>query len=149
MHRDFQSRNIMIAGGLPWIIDFQGGRLGPVQYDLAALLIDPYVALPAAMRETLLAYFIERYHNRTGKPREAIGNLYRLCALARNLQMLGAFGFLVKEKNKPHFAAYIPDALESLQINLGRIKTHAFPQLQAIAASLTRTPQPGEEGEQP
>jgi aminoglycoside/choline kinase family phosphotransferase/dTDP-glucose pyrophosphorylase len=138
MHRDFQSRNILITAGRPWIIDFQGGRLGPVQYDLASLLIDPYVALSMAVREALLAYFVERYHDRTGKPRNEIEALYRLCALARNLQILGAFGFLTRAKHKTAFAAYIPNALDSLRINLAQIKTHAFPRLQGIAASLNR-----------
>ncbi len=138
MHRDFQSRNILIAEDQPWVIDFQGGRLGPVQYDLAALLIDPYVALPEAVRETLLAHFIERYHNLTGKSREAIENLYRRCALARNLQILGAFGFLVKQKNKAHFADAIPAALESLQQNLTRADAQCFPQLQKVATALAR-----------
>ncbi len=138
MHRDFQSRNILIAAGHPWIIDFQGGRLGPVEYDLAALLIDPYVALPDAMQETLLDYFIDRYRERSDRPRATIVALYRLCALARNLQMLGAFGYLVKEKQKAHFAAYIPRALENLRRNLAKVETHSFPQLQAIATSLAR-----------
>lgn len=138
MHRDFQSRNILIVSGQPWVIDFQGGRLGPVQYDLAALLIDPYVALPEAMREALLTHFIDRYHDQTGKPPETIEAVYRLCAVARNLQILGAFGFLVKEKHKAYFADYIPNALNSLKINLANIKTHAFPRLQGIAASLIR-----------
>lgn len=137
MHRDFQSRNILMAAGRPSIIDFQGGRLGPVQYDLASLLIDPYVALSTEMREALLTHFIDRYRDLTGEPREAIEAVYRLCALARNLQMLGAFGFLVKEKNKTYFADYIPNALASLRINLAKVKTHAFPELQAIAASLS------------
>ncbi len=138
MHRDFQSRNILIAADRPWIIDFQGGRLGPVQYDLAALLIDPYVALPDAMQETLLEYFIDRYQDRTGRPRAAIAALYRLCALARNLQMLGAFGFLVKEKQKAHFTAYVPDALESLRRNLAKVETHSFPQLRDVATTLSQ-----------
>lgn len=136
MHRDFQSRNILITSGQPRIIDFQGGRLGPVQYDLASLLIDPYVALSTEMREALLSHFIDRYRDLTGEPREAIEAVYHLCALARNLQILGAFGFLVKEKNKAYFADYIPNALEGLRINLANVKTHAFPELQGIAASL-------------
>lgn len=139
MHRDFQSRNILISSGRPWIIDFQGGRLGPVQYDLASLLIDPYVALPVDMRETLLAYFIARYHDRTGRSPQGIAALYRLCALARNLQILGAFGFLVKSKGKTYFEHYIPNALESLQQNLADLAPQAFPQLQAIAATLPRS----------
>ncbi len=138
MHRDFQSRNILIAAGRPWIIDFQGGRLGPVEYDLAALLIDPYVALPDTLRETLLDHFIARFHARTGQSRAAIENRYRFCALARNLQMLGAFGFLVTQKHKTQFADYIPDALASLQKNLDRVGPQTFPQLQSIAARLAR-----------
>ena len=138
MHRDFQSRNILIAEDQPWIIDFQAGRLGPVQYDLAALLIDPYVDLPEALREALLGHFLERYHNLTGKPRAAIENLYRHCALARNLQILGAFGFLVKEKNKVQFADSIPAALKSLQQNLAGAQAQRFPQLRDVAATLIR-----------
>jgi aminoglycoside/choline kinase family phosphotransferase/dTDP-glucose pyrophosphorylase len=138
MHRDFQSRNILISDGKPWIIDFQGGRLGPVQYDLASLLIDPYVALPAEIQTALLEYFVARHHDRTGQSPQDSAALYRLCALARNLQILGAFGFLAKQKGKTYFANYIPNALESLRMNLAAIKTHAFPELQAIAETLAR-----------
>jgi aminoglycoside/choline kinase family phosphotransferase/dTDP-glucose pyrophosphorylase len=137
MHRDFQSRNILMTAGQPRIIDFQGGRLGPVQYDLAALLIDPYVGLPTEMREALLTYFIDRCHDLTGEAREKIEAVYRLCALARNLQILGAFGFLVKEKNKAYFVDYIPNAFDSLRINLASVKTHAFPEIKTITASLS------------
>ncbi len=136
MHRDFQSRNILIAAGQPWIIDYQGGRVGPAEYDLASLLIDPYVALPETVQETLLEDFIRRYRQRTGKPRRAIATHFRLCAVARNLQILGAFGFLVKVRQKGRFAAYIPDALASLQRNLDRVETHGFPQLRELARSL-------------
>ncbi len=139
MHRDFQSRNILIAADQPWIIDFQGGRRGPAEYDLASLLIDPYVALPEAVQETLLDDFIGRYRQRTGRSRKAITAHYRLCAVARNLQILGAFGFLVKAKDKARFAAYIPNALGSLQRNLDRVETHSLPQLQELTRSLAQT----------
>ncbi len=138
MHRDFQSRNILIAADQPWIIDYQGGRLGPAEYDLASLLIDPYVALPETVQETLLEDFIRRYRQRTGKPRKAIATHFRLCAVARNLQILGAFGFLVKVGQKGRFAAYIPGALASLQRNLDRVETTAFPLLRELARSLVQ-----------
>ncbi len=138
MHRDFQSRNILIAAGRPWIIDYQGGRLGPAEYDLASLLIDPYVALPETVQETLLDDFIRRYRQRTGKPRKAIATHFRLCTVARNLQILGAFGFLVKVGQKGRFAAYIPGALASLQRNLDRVETTAFPLLRELARSLVQ-----------
>ena len=60
MHRDFQSRNIMVREEQFYLIDFQGGRSGPPHYDLASLLIDPYVDLPIALRETLLNFFAKR-----------------------------------------------------------------------------------------
>ncbi len=137
MHRDFQSRNILIAAGQPWFIDYQGGRQGPAEYDLASLLIDPYVALSEDVQEALLDDFVERYQARTGKSREAVTARYRLCALARNLQILGAFGFLVKVKGKDRFVAYIPGALESLQRNLARVETDSFPRLREMASTLT------------
>jgi aminoglycoside/choline kinase family phosphotransferase/dTDP-glucose pyrophosphorylase len=136
MHRDFQSRNILIAADRPWIIDYQGGRRGPAEYDLASLLIDPYVALPEAVQEALLEDFIERYRERTGTSRKTITARYRLCAVARNLQILGAFGFLVRAKHKTRFAAYIPDALESLERNLARVESHRFPALRDLTRSL-------------
>ncbi len=139
MHRDFQSRNILIAANRPWIIDYQGGRRGPAEYDLASLLIDPYVALPENLQEALLEDFIERYRKRTGKSREAIIVRYRLCAVARNLQILGAFGFLVKAKHKARFAAYIPIALESLKRNLARVESDSFPILREVTRSLAST----------
>ena len=143
MHRDFQSRNILISAGRPHVIDFQGGRLGPAEYDLASLLIDPYVALPAALRDRLRDDFIAHYHEQTGKPPAAIAATYRLCALARNLQILGAFGFLAKAKGKTYFADYIPQALKSLQQNLAGLTDHEFPQLRGIADTLVRSKLPG------
>ncbi len=126
MHRDFQSRNIMMVEApgeastknyTPVIIDFQGARRGPLQYDLASLLIDPYTALPHPRQERLLAYATGLLH-REHDPDFATG--YTFCAIARNLQILGAFGGLTL-KGKSGFKAHIPQALTTLENRLKRI----------------------------
>jgi NDP-sugar pyrophosphorylase family protein len=133
MHRDFQSRNIMVREERFFLIDFQGGRLGPPHYDLASLLIDPYVDLPPALRERLLGYFAACLSSLSGIPAAEIQRSYRYCALSRNLQILGAYGFLTRQKGKPFFARYIPAAVRSLQVNLSHFEAEEFPHLARIA----------------
>jgi aminoglycoside/choline kinase family phosphotransferase/dTDP-glucose pyrophosphorylase len=120
LHRDFQSRNIMVQDQQVVFIDFQGGRLGPIQYDLASLLIDPYAGLTAAVQEQLLAYGASRLSARYGADLEKFKKGYGLCAVSRNLQILGAFAFLSREKGKRQFEAYIPSAVDSLVRNISR-----------------------------
>jgi aminoglycoside/choline kinase family phosphotransferase len=129
MHRDMQSRNIMLKDGRWHFIDFQGGRLGPVQYDLAALLIDPYVGLTPAEQATLLNHGIRRMAEI--RPIDAAGfrQGFEYCAIARNLQILGAFGFLSTVKAKPYFSDYIPAALRSLDERLAAFGDRCFPKL--------------------
>jgi NDP-sugar pyrophosphorylase family protein len=129
MHRDFQSRNIMIHNDTPWFIDFQGARTGPVQYDLASLLTDPYVNLPESIQTRLLEYSITRLGQVMEIDREKFLTGYRYCALARILQSLGAFGFLSKVKHKPFFETFIPIALENLCARLVAFHSHQFPVL--------------------
>ena len=143
MHRDFQSRNIMVRDGRFYLIDFQGGRLGPCHYDLASLLIDPYVDLPTALRESLLDYFAARLATLGGIPAREIKPAYRYCALSRNLQILGAFGFLTRQKGKTVFAQYIPAAVRSLQDNLSHLPGEEFPKLHRVASeTISRNLQP-------
>jgi len=129
MHRDMQSRNIMLKGGRWYFIDFQGGRLGPIQYDLASLLIDSYVGLAPAEQANLLDHGIRRLAEL--RPIDAAGfrQAFEHCALARNLQILGAFGFLSTVKAKPYFADYIPAALRSLNERLAAFGERCFPKL--------------------
>ncbi|MFZ0131601.1 MAG: sugar phosphate nucleotidyltransferase [Desulfobacterales bacterium] len=136
MHRDFQSRNIMIKNGTGVIIDFQGGRLGPIQYDLASLLIDPYVDLPQIVQDQLAAYCLQRVEliKPVDPHRFRMGHHY--CCLTRNLQILGAFGHLSKVKGKTQFEAYIPTAVRSLHRRLNRDAENEFPRLSAIAAEV-------------
>ncbi len=135
MHRDFQSRNIMMKDGKPHIIDFQGARLGPIQYDLASLLIDPYAGLSEPLQERLMAYCIDRLVAGTfvNLHRFRIG--YEYAAIARNLQILGAFGFLTKVKGKIDFAAFIQPALSNLIRKLISTEAGEFPALLKMARS--------------
>jgi aminoglycoside/choline kinase family phosphotransferase/dTDP-glucose pyrophosphorylase len=139
MHRDMQSRNIMMNSAGPQFIDFQGGRTGPIQYDLASLLIDPYVALPETLQERLLTECADRLAKRTEiDPRNFTAG-YRYCSLARNLQMLGAFGFLTRIKRKPGFEPHIPTALQTLSKNLAKAGAGKFPGLNRLALDLNRS----------
>lgn len=140
MHRDLQSRNIMVRQEGIGFIDFQGGRLGPLQYDLASLLIDPYVALPLPLQESLLAYAAQAFHARTGAPEDRFRRGYVSCAITRNLQILGAFAHLTQVKGKPYFASYIPDALAALRHRLAAPEHLHLPRLTTLVARIALPP---------
>lgn len=129
MHRDLQSRNIMIFEDTPFFIDFQGGRIGPVQYDLASLLTDPYVHLNDSIQEALLDYSIQKLAEVISIDPPAFAACYRYCSITRILQSLGAFGHLSKAKNKPFFEQFIPIALTNLHARLQSPQIHPFPVL--------------------
>lgn len=139
LHRDFQSRNLMIKDGRLRVIDFQGGRLGPLGYDPAALLIDPYVNLNPAWQEELLDYYLDLLAGRMKVHRESFREQYAYLALCRNLQILGAFGFLTKVKGKDYFARYIPAALRGLERRL-KERPGEFPLLEQTVLSLLKSP---------
>jgi hypothetical protein len=103
LHRDFQSRNIMVLGGKIGILDWQGGRLGPLAYDLASLLIDPYTELSSYERDELYQHylrFLNKYESRLVEP---FKKYFPYLAIQRNLQILGAFSFLSNVRGKPYF----------------------------------------------
>ena len=136
VHRDFQSRNIMLQGDRIYFIDFQGGRIGPIQYDLASLLIDPYTQLPDDLKEELLDYAVERLTGRIPFAPSLFRSGYRLCAVSRNLQILGAFSFLCRTKGKTQFEQYIHPATRSLVHNLSCLKTISLPKLSRLSKEI-------------
>ncbi len=139
MHRDFQSRNIMRWQGRWYFIDFQGGRIGPLQYDLASLLIDPYMDLAPAEQEELLGHALLRLASRRPVDPARFRQSYTHCALARNLQILGAFGFLGTVQDKPFFTEHIPMALARLNARLAGFAPAGFPRLRrAVAEAVAR-----------
>ena len=139
MHRDFQSRNIMIKNDKFYFIDFQASRMGPIQYDLAALLIDPYVQLPQKIQDQLLEYCVARLQADLDLNAEHFRRCYRYCRLTRNLQILGAFGYLSRIKKKAHFEKYIPAALGTLEKTLSDEVGREFPELKQIVEKILPT----------
>ncbi len=128
MHRDCQSRNIMICNGRPFFIDFQSARIGPLQYDLASLLLDPYVNLADAVKEALLDHTVKKLNLSSIQEKAFIRN-YRFCCLTRNLQFLGAFAYLTRAKKKINFEQYIPFAVNSLKHIILGLNPDSIPKL--------------------
>jgi aminoglycoside/choline kinase family phosphotransferase len=118
LHRDFQCRNIMIKEGRVRFIDYQGGRRGPLGYDLASLLIDPYAALPEDCSSRLFEHYLDVLGNRLKVDVEAFRRHYALLALQRNLQIIGAFAFLSQVRGKTFFAGYIRPAVHQFHAHL-------------------------------
>jgi hypothetical protein len=115
MYRDFQSRNIMLIQGEPWFIDYQGGRKGPLQYDIASLLYDAKASIPEAVRDVLLEYYLDVLENHFPVNRKSFRQFYAGFVLIRILQALGAYGFRGYYENKPHFLKSIPFAIANLK----------------------------------
>jgi len=115
LYRDFQSRNLIVNGDRIGVVDWQGARLGPLQYDLASLLIDPYVGLPEDDRMGLYNYYVETLERRLPGSATAFTRYYPYLALQRNLQILGAFAYLSQVQGKKQFIDYVQPALASLR----------------------------------
>ncbi len=137
LHRDFQSRNILVSGERIGILDWQGGRLGPLGYDLAGLAIDPYVDLPAAQREGILRLYLDLLGDRHPAWVAPFERSFPYLAILRNLQILGAYGFLATVRGKSWFRAYIPRALASLQKLLEHQADPALAPLLEVVGNLT------------
>jgi len=136
LHRDFQSRNLLVSAGRMRVLDFQGGRLGPLAYDLASFLNDPYIELPLAARAELFNHYLGLLA--ASRPELAEGFLegYLWLALQRNLQILGAFAFLTKIKGKEFFRRYLYPAAVNLRGMLDGPAGCRLPVLRALAAEL-------------
>ncbi len=136
MHRDFQSQNIMIHENRLRVIDFQGARKGLLQYDLASLLKDSYLVLSQPLQQELLAYYCESLCKR-GVPvlsQDQFCEIYTLAGLQRNMQALGAFAFLSREKGKTWFEKFIPAGLQHLKAALK--SREEFPALGALVENI-------------
>lgn len=117
MYRDFQSRNIMIKDGHTFFIDYQGGRKGPLQYDIVSLLYQVKAQLDEGTRSVLLSHYKSELSKQLNLEEIQFDKYYNAFILLRLLQVLGAYGFRGLIQKKQHFIESIPYALNEL-INL-------------------------------
>ena len=136
LHRDFQSRNIMLSKGNVGIIDWQGGRLGPLGYDLASLIIDPYTRLTRGQKTEVYQLYLALIREHNPKWVESFERYYPYLAIQRNLQILGAFSYLTMVMNKTYFEAYIPEALRTLDGLLHHVYDQEISRLRDLIAGL-------------
>lgn len=137
LYRDFQSRNIMLKDGpegrQPHFIDYQSGRRGALQYDVASLLYDARADMPQDVREKLLDYYIGRVKALANVDAEQFKNYFWYFAVVRILQALGAYGYLGLGKGKKKFLESIPFALKNIDFILNnRVNNREFVNLREI-----------------
>jgi aminoglycoside/choline kinase family phosphotransferase len=115
LYRDFQSRNIMVRGGEPFCIDYQGGRRGALQYDVASLLFDAKADLPAEVRDELIERYLETAATFATIDRASFLTHYPGFVFIRIMQAMGAYGLRGFYERKHHFLASIPYAIRNLE----------------------------------
>ena len=137
LYRDFQSRNILLRDGQPFFVDYQGGRKGALQYDIASLLFDAKADLPPEVRQDLLNHYLQALARYVKLDREAFMRHYYAYVYVRILQALGAYGFRGFYERKAHFLQSVPYALKNLRWLLHHVELPiALPTLMAAFQSM-------------
>ena len=140
LYRDFQARNVIIRDGEPYFIDYQGGRRGPIYYDVASFIWQARARYPDELKEELIRTYLRSLRSFLPVDEDHFRERLRLFVLFRTLQVLGAYGFRGYFEKKPHFLASVPFALDNLR-SLLRIPFSDYPYLNSILTELTNMPQ--------
>jgi aminoglycoside/choline kinase family phosphotransferase len=122
LYRDFQSRNVMLPDGNPFFLDYQGGRKGALQYDVASLLFDAKADLPPEVRQQLLDHYIESLAGFVKIGRDEFMQHYYAYVYVRIMQAMGAYGFRGFYERKSHFLQSVPYALKNVRWLLHNVK---------------------------
>jgi aminoglycoside/choline kinase family phosphotransferase len=115
LYRDFQSRNVMLRNHDPYFLDYQGGRKGALQYDIASLLYDAKADLPPELRQQLLDHYLDTLAEFVNVKRDEFMRYYYAYVYIRIMQALGAYGFRGFYERKAHFLQSVPYALKNLR----------------------------------
>jgi len=140
MYRDFQSRNVMVKDGEPYFIDFQGGRKGPLYYDVASFLWQAKAKYSEDLREELLKIYLDALNEFVPIDEADFRKQLQHFVLFRTLQVLGAYGFRGYFEKKPHFLQSIPYAIENLRA-LIKSDDSEYPYLLEILQEMTELEQ--------
>lgn len=140
LYRDFQTANVMVVEGEPWFIDYQGGRKGAAQYDVASLLFDAKIPMSDSDREELLGYYIDKFCAVAKEDKDKFRGYYAGFSIIRVMQALGAFGFRGLYEQKPSFTDSIVPGVILLNKLIGSAKSHInLPELYATVQAIPAT----------
>ncbi len=137
MYRDFQARNVMVRDGEPYFIDFQGGRKGPIYYDVASFIWQARSRFSENLKEVLIQAYLDSLKKYIEVNEDEFREKLRIFVLFRTLQVLGAYGFRGYFEKKPHFLGSVPFALTSLRKLIAKPFTK-YPYLNQVLDSLTK-----------
>lgn len=140
MYRDFQSRNVMLKDDEVYFIDYQGGRKGPLQYDLASLLYDGKADIPESVRAELFEFYLSELKKYLTVDEENFAAYFKGFVLIRIMQAMGAYGFRGFYEKKEHFLKSIPFAIKNLKFLLNDIKFPVkVPELKNVLEQLVQS----------
>ena len=137
MYRDFQARNVMLVNGNPYFIDFQGGRKGPLYYDIASFVWQAKANYPTSLKEELIETYREALKEYVDIPKDIFYKKLRLFVLFRTMQVLGAYGFRGYFEKKPHFLQSVPFAIDNLRKLIQEQPFDEYPYIQELLVELT------------
>ena len=137
MYRDFQSRNIMVKDGELYFIDFQGGRKGPLNYDVVSLLYQVKAQIPQSTRDELVDYYKTELSQYMSPETVKFDTYQPYFVYLRLLQVLGAYGFRGLIQKKSHFIESIPYALKELKVWNEKHPLNEYPEIQSVISQLS------------
>ncbi len=140
LYRDFQARNVIIRDGEPFFIDYQGGRRGPIYYDVASFIWQARSRYPEDLKQELIRTYLRSLRTFIQVDEDRFRERLRLFVLFRTLQVLGAYGFRGYFEKKPHFLSSVPYALDNLKVLL-QTPFSDYPYLNSLLGKLTAMPQ--------
>lgn len=143
LYRDFQARNVMLrqADDSPCFIDFQGGLIGPLQYDLASFLWQASARYPQKLREAMIGEYLTELHQICSFDEDVFRSKLHLFVLFRILQVLGTYGLRGYFERKPYFLNSIPPAIQNLRRQLLDGVCISYPYLEEVLQRMVDLPQ--------